>query len=210
MKVKIKSIREAKSLKEWFSEKDFRAMDASEQEQYLKNHPNSKFKPDDDGSKTDKNDKDTKSNDQQKGTKLSKSDLPSLPASKFKIAKSSEVTKYLQKYLDKDIEKGGYQTSKDMDIYFNKQLAPGGAAGIDIIPPYKNDPKYSMWGKVSTDEPKWTVKYYDTWEDADTSKEFDDLSQLKDYYDSLVKFYNDHRKERLSMGREKWNKLHNN
>ena len=54
IKVKVKSVRESKSLKEWFSEKDFRAMSPEEQQEYLAQHPGSKFQPDNGGSKDNK------------------------------------------------------------------------------------------------------------------------------------------------------------
>lgn len=46
MKVRIKSFAESK-LQEWFTKKNFDAMSPEEQEQYLKDHPNSKFATDD-------------------------------------------------------------------------------------------------------------------------------------------------------------------
>lgn len=54
MKIQIKSMKESKSLKEWFSEKDFKAMSPEEQREYLDQHPNSKFQPDNDGSEDNK------------------------------------------------------------------------------------------------------------------------------------------------------------
>lgn len=78
IKVNVKSFKESKLLKEWFTQKDFEAMSPEEQEQYLKDHPNSKFKPQDSDS-AKKSDTKTKETDKPNDQKSKEGKLPDAP-----------------------------------------------------------------------------------------------------------------------------------